>query len=143
MYYNLFFVKWGFFLKVLSTKHAIFKFYGSWLREATKTWRVVAVTHGDNPQYFLVAKIQVTRKSLGSLLWLKATTLKKMLSPDDQKNLRLSPWVQATTLNFVVLIGSLNYDPYNWNIACFLAKTFEKNPYKKIDYRTFLALYSL
>ena len=75
--------------KLLATKHAIFKFYGSWLREAIKTtkFRVVAVTHGDNsqlslpekgsekklrvdavtngndPQFFLVVRRNVKRKS--------------------------------------------------------------------------------
>ena len=44
----------GIFFKVLATKHAIFKFYGSSLREAINTvkLRVVAVTHGDDPQIF-------------------------------------------------------------------------------------------
>ena len=79
----------GIFFKVLATKHAIFKFYGSWLREAINkvegrrrdSWRqlstfflspekgnkkklwVVAVTHGDNPKFVLVARRNVTRKS--------------------------------------------------------------------------------
>ena len=44
----------GIFFKVLATKHAIFKFYGSSLREAINTvkLRVVAVTHGDDFQLF-------------------------------------------------------------------------------------------
>ena len=54
----------GIFFKVLATKHAIFKFYGSSLREATKTVKlgVVAVTHGDDYQLFSCRQKECDKK---------------------------------------------------------------------------------
>ena len=56
----------GIFFKVLATKHAIFKFYGSSLREATKTVKlgVVAVTHGDDHQLFSCRQKECDKKKL-------------------------------------------------------------------------------
>ena len=61
----------GIFFKVLATKHALFRFYGSYLREVIKTTKlmVVAVTHGDDSQLFLVA-----RKRQGKKLMVVAMT---------------------------------------------------------------------
>ena len=57
----------GIFFKVLATEQAIFKYYGSWLREAIKTTKlsVVAVTHGDNYQPFSYHQQKNDKKKLG------------------------------------------------------------------------------
>ena len=63
-----FFFKWRFFFKALATKHALFKFVwiinkGSQKKGNKEKLRVVAVTHGDDSNFFLVTRRKVTRKS--------------------------------------------------------------------------------
>ena len=104
-YYNLFFNVDIF--KVLATKHAIFKFYGSLLREGNKTakLRVIAVTQGNDSQPFSCCQKTVTRKNWGSLPWLMATTLNFFCCQKecDKKKLRVAAVTHGDNLNKFLL----------------------------------------
>ena len=136
----------GIFLKLLATKHALFRFYGSYLREVIKTTKlmVVAVTHGDNSQLFSCRQKKARQKSWWSSPWLTATTQKKILSPEGRwqekvEGCRRDSWRQPSILFFWLPPLKLIQ---NINIACFLAKTLKKIPIKKkLDYSTLLVQY--
>ena len=128
----------GDFLKVLATKHAIFKFLwiivkgsnqnskvesrcrDSWRRLSTffllpdkgntKKLKVVAVTHGDN--------------------------LKKIFLPHNQKKCKIC-CLEFRRQPLILLAWSLPLQLIqNLNIAGFLATTLGKSPFKKLDYST-------
>ena len=140
------------FLKRFSYKTC--KFYWSWLREVIKTtkFRVVAVTHGNDSQLFSCCQkklrvVAVThgddlkkncrqkecdKKMLRVVAVNHGDNLTKFLLPDYQKHIKgLSPWVPATTLNYVVLIASLQIDSIHKN-CMFSSKNHKKTlHYKK------------
>ena len=137
--------------RLWDTKHAIFKFYGSWLREAIKTTklRVVAVTHGDDSQPFSCCQKKSNKKKLMDIAWTHEDDPKELLPGGMWKEkmegchgdklkkildarwperkwriLRLeSRWQQSVSLFWFLTLKLIQ----NLNIECFLAKTLKKS----------------